>query len=126
MMSRSPGIGFLDDPQALGAPGAALVAVITDAGTKEQLIATLAEQLAFPKPHGTNWDALDEMLRRLDWLDAKSIIIAHDQIPVLPRGDLLTYVSVLREANRFWQSRGDRHLIAFFPSSSRSLLEGSS
>lgn len=40
--------------------------------SKEDLMAALAAALHFPEHFGANWDALDDCLRDLSWLDAKN------------------------------------------------------
>ena len=45
-----------------------------------------------------NWDTLDEVLHDFDWMNAKSIIIMHLDIPVLEPQDLITMFRVLGRA----------------------------
>jgi hypothetical protein len=40
--------------------------------SKEDLMAALAAALDFPEHFGANWDALDDCLRDLSWLEAKN------------------------------------------------------
>ena len=37
--------------------------------TKEQLLTTMKEALSFPDYFGMNWDAFDEVLKDLSWLE---------------------------------------------------------
>ena len=37
--------------------------------TKEQLLTTMKEAFSFPDYFGMNWDALDEVLKDLSWLE---------------------------------------------------------
>jgi len=43
--------------------------------TKESLLDAVAGVLAFPDYFGRNWDALDECLRDLTWLEASGIVL---------------------------------------------------
>jgi RNAse (barnase) inhibitor barstar len=52
---------------------------ITD---KESFIHVLAEKMSFPSYFGENWDALEECLRDLDWLNADGYMIVYDQFEV--------------------------------------------
>lgn len=123
MMSRRAGkIAFADDPAAPGVGGPTYVATIPAVTGKGQLLDRLAKQLKIPAPFGRNWDALEEMLRRLDWLPERSIVLAHEAVPTLASNDLRTYLSILREANAFWEGLGDRYVIAVFSATAREEL----
>ncbi len=114
---------FMDEPKVFDAAEPTVVARIGQADSKESLLRELAAQLQFPMPYGGNWDALEEMLRRFEWTDARSVLIVHEDVPRLSPGDLDTYLAILRGANAFWQQRGDRSLLAVFPASARAGLQ---
>jgi hypothetical protein len=63
-----------------GAAGGAHVATLDGrVAGEEDLLARLAAALRFPDYFGGNWDAVDEMLRDLEWLRAKrhALLVEH-------------------------------------------------
>jgi len=59
------------------AAAGAYLAVLSGAGIagQEELLDRLAAALRFPPYFGRNWDALDEMLRDLDWLPGAGCVV---------------------------------------------------
>jgi hypothetical protein len=57
---------------------------ITD---KEKLLKCIAAGLNFPDYFGCNWDALDECLADLSWLQTRKLYIWHDDIPLTREPD---------------------------------------
>jgi RNAse (barnase) inhibitor barstar len=49
---------------------------------KEDLLRYIAAELNFPDYFGFNWDALDECLADLSWLQTQKVYIWHDDIPL--------------------------------------------
>ena len=47
---------------------------------KEQLLNHVATALHFPKDFGHNWDALEECLTDIEWVDADGYVIYYDHI----------------------------------------------
>lgn len=72
--------------------------------TKQGLLTEWAAALQFPYYFGVNWDAFEECLNDMDWLPARSYVMAlthADQ--VLPQGrDLLTFLAILNTAATRW------------------------
>ena len=59
------------DPAELEAAGVRVAAIDgTAVESKQDLMSALSEALELPDYFGGNWDALDEVLRDLAWLDA--------------------------------------------------------
>jgi hypothetical protein len=114
-------LAFTDDPKECDPPE--LVARIGAADSKAALLEALALALQIPEPHGRNWNALDEMLTSLEWTNARSVWIVHEAVPRLLPPDLDIYLSILRDANAFWEKRGDRSLLGVFPSSAEAELQ---
>jgi hypothetical protein len=64
------------DPDALTAQGI-VVADCNASGVADdkELLDAVGEALSFPAYFGRNWDALDEMLRDLEWLPAEGWVL---------------------------------------------------
>jgi RNAse (barnase) inhibitor barstar len=72
---------------------------------KEQLLNHVATALHFPKDFGHNWDALEECLTDMDWVDAEGYLIYYEHIEGLQAtGDQFdTFVEILRDAVQSWK-----------------------
>lgn len=76
---------------------------------KEQLLNHVATALHFPKDFGHNWDALEESLTDLEWVDAEGYVICYDHIdPLLEKhpDQFETLVEILRDAVASWKEDG--------------------
>jgi RNAse (barnase) inhibitor barstar len=72
---------------------------------KEQLLNQIATTLKFPKDFGHNWDALEECLTDMDWVDADGYILYYEHIDTLQAAgeQLETFVEILRDAVQSWK-----------------------
>jgi len=72
---------------------------------KEQLLNHVATALHFPGDFGHNWDALEECLTDMDWVDADGYLIYYEHIEGLQgAGDQFdTFVEILRDAVQSWK-----------------------
>jgi RNAse (barnase) inhibitor barstar len=76
---------------------------------REQLMNAVATALHFPKHFGNNWDALEECLTDLEWVDADGYVIYFDHIDGLLENhpdQLETFVEILRDAIASWKEDG--------------------
>lgn len=64
-----------------------LVHVPRGISEKQMLLSLIAESLMFPAYFGFNWDALDECLGDLSWLQKPLVRIWHDDIPMASHPD---------------------------------------
>ena len=118
MSAAVPGVVlFTDNPSKLGRSGPARFVVVPSAATKADLIERIGAGLSFPEPYGRNWDAFEEMLKRLEWLPGISVIVAHEGPPALSEQDLQIYLAILRDTNLHWASSEGRSFIAALPAS---------
>ena len=65
---------------------------------KENLLRYIAAKLNFPDYFGFNWDALDECLADLSWLQTSKVLFWHDDIPLSNEPEeARRYLQVLHE-----------------------------
>lgn len=79
------------------------------------MLKEFAEKLKFPDYFGYNWDALDECLKDLDWLNATDIIIHHEKNIIINEIDFKIYIEILADAVLYWNNDGACTLIVGFP-----------
>ena len=78
-------------------------------GRKEQLLNHVATALHFPGDFGHNWDALEECLTDMEWVDADGYVIYYDHIDALMAAhpdQFATLVEILRDAVASWKADG--------------------
>lgn len=88
---------------------------------KMELLAAVAGALKFPGYFGWNWDAFDECLRDLSWIETpRQIVLVHNDIP-LPAAseDRAIYLEILRDAVQSWGPGQPHELIVVFPTRCR-------
>ncbi len=76
---------------------------------KEQLLNHVATSLRFPDYFGGNWDALEECLTDMEWVDAPGYLIYYDHIDALAAthpDQLQTFVEICRDAVTSWKEDG--------------------
>jgi RNAse (barnase) inhibitor barstar len=81
---------------------------------KEQLLNHVATALHFPKSFGHNWDALEECLTDLEWVDADGYILYYDHIDGLLEthpDQFETLVEILRDAVASWKEDGSAMIV---------------
>jgi RNAse (barnase) inhibitor barstar len=77
---------------------------------KEQLMNAVATALHFPKHFGNNWDALEECLTDLEWVEADGYLIYYDHIDGLldtHPDQFETLVEILRDSVAQWKEDGE-------------------
>ncbi|MGH8021611.1 MAG: barstar family protein [Opitutaceae bacterium] len=88
--------------------------------SSDELFRTIADGLRFPDWFGRNWNALFDCLCDFTWLSERRIIIAHEDVPLLPSDQLREYLNVLRDAVRSWRANpGPHELVVVFPEGTR-------
>ena len=78
--------------------------------TKTQLLEAYYELLQFPAYFGFNWDAMDECLGDLEWIENRRVIIVHKALPDLEHSQLKVYIDVLAYCIRRWE-KDEAHVV---------------
>lgn len=76
---------------------------------KEQLLTHVATALRFPGHFGHNWDALEECLTDMEWLDAPGYLVYYDHIDKLLEAhpdQFATFIEICRDAVASWKEDG--------------------
>jgi len=90
---------FVTDLTGFRAPGWLVVRIGGRLRRKQDLLRALAESLKFPDYFGWNWDALEDCLRDLSWLDApRGIVLVHEHLPLADAHQRQTYFDILTKA----------------------------
>lgn len=81
---------------------------------KEQLLNHVATVLQFPNHFGSNWDALEECLTDLEWVDGDGYLIYFDHIDGLLSAhpdQFATFVEIVRDAVESWKEDGEAMVV---------------
>ena len=81
---------------------------------KEQLLNHAATALRFPEHFGHNWDALEECLTDLEWIDGDGYVIYYDHIEGLLGAhpdQFETFVEIARDAVASWKEDGEAMVV---------------
>ena len=81
---------------------------------KDQLMNHVATALRLPKTFGHNWDALEESLVDLEWVDDDGFVIYYDHIDPLLNGhpdQFETLVELFRDAVNSWKEDGTAMIV---------------
>lgn len=84
---------------------------------KESLLLWYENELKFPNGFGRNWDALEECLHDLSWIEDRVVVLYHKNIPLDGHeNDQRIYISILANVVRDWKF-GNAHevVVAFDP-----------
>ena len=120
--AKHGGVWFLPshvDPKALQklakAKGFAFVHIDgKNIAGKDQLMNHVATALRLPKTFGHNWDALEESLVDLEWVDDDGFAIYYDHIDALLNGhpdQFETLVEIFRDAVASWKEDGTAMIV---------------
>ena len=92
--------------------------------SKTVLLETLGAGLRFPDYYGVNWDAFEECIRDLSWLQEKNVTIRHTDLPLADDAAAVkTYLAILKDAVGKWASESSHRLIVVFPSGLQMKIE---
>jgi len=89
------------------------VTIINDNFSKDDLLNVYYIKLKFPY-FGFNWDALEDCLRDLAWIEQENVIIYHPQLPQLNEKDLEIYLDILRGIVGHWKKYEEHNFEVYF------------
>jgi len=115
-MTKQPKYTFeyVTDLTGFRAPGWLVVRLGGQLRRKQDILRAVARGLKFPGYFGWNWDALEECLRDLSWLDVRvGIVLLHEHIPLTNTAQRSIYLDILKNA----QSENRIPLRIVFPQS---------
>lgn len=81
---------------------------------KEQFLNHAATALHFPEHFGQNWDALEECLTDLEWVDADGYLLYYDHIDAFLSAQpeqFETLIEILRDAVQSWKDDGSAMIV---------------
>ena len=81
---------------------------------KDQLLNHAATAFHFPNHFGQNWDALEECLTDLEWIDGEGYLIYYDHIDgflAAHPDQFETFVEILRDAVASWKEDGEAMIV---------------
>lgn len=76
--------------------------------SKEECLARMSTALRFPSYFGSNWDALEECLCDLEWLDKSGLMVVFQDADLMLRtqeSDWSILLRILRNAASYWMKQ---------------------
>lgn len=91
------------------------VSRISLAGVRDKpaLLASVGRALRFPSWFGENWDALEDCLTDLSWLEAQGHVLLIEGSAGIARQDFAVFAEVLGSAARHWAAHGKPFFAVF-------------
>ena len=88
---------------------------LANVGSKSELLKSIGAAMGFPEYFGLNWDALEECLRDLNATNQgwRLVFEKADNLLLLPKRELTTFLSVLSDTAAFWESEGRQFRATF-------------
>jgi len=79
------------------------------ARTKSAFLGLIAKSLAFPSWFGRNWDALEDCLTDLSWIDAPGLVIVLDGFSTWAKVDpdgFVILLDIFKTSAEYWRGEG--------------------
>jgi|SRR5207247_996686 len=115
------GFHFTNGPPGPDNSKKLVVEVPRNIDSKDALLSFLATSLSFPGYFGMNWDALDECLSDLSWLNVDRVVLWHSDVPFSPgSGERKSYLELL---NSLCKEELRRKIEVIFPSDKKDEVE---
>lgn len=84
--------------------------------SKSAMLRLIARALSFPAWSGRNWDALEDCLTDLSWIDAPGIVIEVERFSAYAKADpegFGTLLDIFKTSAEYWRSEGKPFWIIF-------------
>jgi Barstar (barnase inhibitor) len=94
---------------------------LQDVTEKSALLRRIAARLGFPAWFGENWDALEDCLTDLSWLEGEGYVVVFEGFQFLPADELGVLLDVVISTAEFWAERG-KPFFAVFIDPDRTLM----
>ena len=86
---------------------------LAGATDRKELLARIASGLQFPVWFGANWDALEDCLTDLSWLEAHGHVLLIEDTSGLSIDDFGVFTDVLSSSAQYWAGRGKPFFAVF-------------
>jgi RNAse (barnase) inhibitor barstar len=80
----------------------------TAARTKSKLLGLIARALDFPAWAGRNWDALEDCVTDLGWIDAPGVVLEFDALDAYAKADpegFVILMDIFKAAAEYWRTQ---------------------
>jgi hypothetical protein len=92
--------------------------------TKQEILGWYAKIL-MPEYFGMNWDAFDECIRDLEWVEQPRVILYHSDMPLQASpSDQRIYLEVLDRAVAHWRADAGHDLLVVFHPECEPIVSG--
>ena len=99
--AAKPTFEFVTDLTGFRAPDFRVARLKGRLRRKQDLFRALSAELKLPSYFGQNWDALEECLCDLTWLDSPAgVVLLHYQLPLADPSQRKTYLAILARAQK--------------------------
>ncbi|MDR0404426.1 MAG: barstar family protein [Oscillospiraceae bacterium] len=105
---------FINDIKEINEKDDAYVVIIKNEDPKEDLLNEYYTKFKFPPYFGFNWNALNDCLGGLGWIEQKNVIVYHERIPTLNQRDTETYLDILRGMVALWKKYEKHNFEVYF------------
>jgi len=90
-------------PESLLEDGDFVARIPAGLASEHELFDAISEAAAFPGYFGRNWDALDECLRDLGWIENRKVVLVHDDLPLRNNpAECRIYIDILKYTLENW------------------------
>ena len=82
---------------------------------QKELLQAHYEYFNFPGWFGFNWNALNDNLCGLEWIQERKIFLVHKDLPKLNDKEIFDYLDILFDVMNFWEKNGLHSFDVIFP-----------